>query len=147
MATADVARLRFILSADAGGLKAGTKEAAGSLKDFNDAAASRGGKGGEAFGEKWFHGMSHKLRGLRHVAGDFGIGGPLGQAMGALHAGAAFGAAGVGVAGVGIGYEMMQQSEEKRERDRQKAEESFRGARAQWSRLRDLSQLGIRRRR
>ncbi len=82
MATADVARLRFILSADAGGLKAGTKEAAGSLKDFNDAAASRGGKGGEAFGEKWFHGMSHKLRGLRHVAGDFGIGGPLGQAMG-----------------------------------------------------------------
>jgi hypothetical protein len=76
MATADVARLRFILSADAGGLKAGVKEGTGSLKDMASSAGQHGDRAGEQFGEKFYHGSAKKLRALSHVAENFGLGDP-----------------------------------------------------------------------
>lgn len=115
----DVARLRFVLSADSGGLKSGCKEAIGSLKDMSSQA-------GQAMnrldsGSIDWRGLKKSARSLKFVGREMGgmVKGGLGDLIGIAGAGAAMGPVGAAMAAGAVGVNWIQQQQQEKERERE----------------------------
>jgi hypothetical protein len=130
MPTADVARLRFTLSADSSGLKAGVKEATGSLKDMSS-ETGRAMNAMDGLSPDW-KGLKRSARSLRFVGRELGglFKSGIGDAIGVATAGVGMGPLGAGLAIGAIGMSMAESHQEQLEKDRTKAFQDFRGARS-----------------
>jgi hypothetical protein len=129
MGAADVARLRFILSADSGGLKAGCKEGAGSLKDMSSQVGRDMGRM-DNLTPDW-KGLKKSARSLRFVGCELGgvFKGGIGDAIGIATAGAGLGPIGAAAAIGAAGINLAQQHDQELKQQRAAAAASFREAR------------------
>lgn len=128
MPAADVARLRFVMSADSGGLKSGCKDAIGSLKDMSD-QTGRSMQRMDSGGINW-KGLKRSARSLKFVGREMGgmFKGVLGDAIGIAATGAAMGPMGAALAAGAVGVNMYQEHQKQLEEDRTKAALQFREA-------------------
>jgi hypothetical protein len=132
MATADVARLRFVMSADSGGLKAGCKDASGSLKDMESQTRQSVGRM-DGQGIDW-KGIKKSARSLKFVGREMGgmfkgaIGDVMGMATAGMGMGKLGGAMAIGAIGTNLVMEHFAEEERKRQEEHQKAFATVHGA-------------------
>lgn len=128
----DVARLRFVLTADPSGMRDGCKQAAGSLKEMaSNTTQTVGRMDKQVSGGFDFKGLKSKAKGMKYLGKEMGglAKGAIGDLFGIATMGATFGVAGAAVAGGAALYALAEKDQEKTAKERDDAFKSFREAR------------------